>query len=57
MVKRDMGIKRKKIIITPKLVFDTITTKKAELTVDSLVLSRDYTSERIEQTSKSVLHV
>ena len=50
-------LKGKKIIITPKLVFDTITTKKAELTVDSLVLSRDYTSERIEQTSKKVFYM
>lgn len=50
-------LKRHKVILTPKVVYDTVTLKNESLTVDSLILSRDYTSERIVQTDKKVVHV
>lgn len=50
-------LKRQKAILTPKVVYDTVTLKNESLTVDSLILSRDYTSERIIQTDKKVVYV
>jgi hypothetical protein len=50
-------LKRKKIVLTPKLVYDTITSKNGDLTVDSLILSRDYTSDRMFQTNNRVRYL
>lgn len=47
----------KQIIIVPKLVYDTISLKRGAMTVDSLILSRDYTSERLTQISDRAVYV
>ncbi|MBS1757407.1 MAG: hypothetical protein JSU03_09030 [Bacteroidetes bacterium] len=56
-VKGRWELKRKKIILKPKLIYDTITTKKGDLIVDSLILSRDYTSDRITQPNKKTNYI
>lgn len=50
-------LKRSRIILKPNLVYDTIMVKSGEQTVDSLVLSRDYTSDRILQTQSRAFQV
>lgn len=50
-------VKGKQIIITPRLIYDTISFKKGATTVDSLVLSRDYTSERLTQVNDRAVYV
>lgn len=40
-------LKRKKIVLIPRFIYDTITVKIDGKPMDSLVLSRDYNSERI----------
>ncbi len=52
-LKGTWALKRKKLIFTPKVVYDTITIKKG----DSLIQSRDYTSERILQTNNRVGYI
>lgn len=56
-VKGLWSLKGKRIILIPKLIYDTITSKKGDLTVDSLMLSRDYTSERIAPQNNKVVYI
>lgn len=50
-------LKRKRIILSPKLIYDTISYQKGNMTIDSLILSRNYDSERILQTNKKAYYI
>ena len=56
-LKGKWALKGKKLILMPQIIYDTITIKKGDLTIDSLILSKDYTSERILQTNNRVIHI
>ncbi|MFN0080947.1 MAG: hypothetical protein ACKVOM_00380 [Ferruginibacter sp.] len=56
-LKGTWGLNGKKLIFTPKIVYDTAIIKKGDLSIDSLILSRDYTSERIIQTNNRVIYM
>ena len=56
-LKGTWALKRQKVILTSKVVYDSMIVRRGGRTVDSLILSRDYTPDRIIQTDKKVVYV